>query len=199
METTKVNFERQRLHSSIACSMRRRKIPMHLRGTDILRGVVFGRIDHPEYTIEQAVERALEFCSIPGRPESLEDGFLDLMECLDVMTKQELMHIIETLENDVRRDYCYSAAVGYLKNKGLNLGELHTELLKDMIFKKLMAEESTKKCMYEYAYKKEFSDRKVSEEEICAEINKRTSAYIGEAEDAYKYVLDAVEEIHKGK
>lgn len=173
---------------------------MYMRGTDILRGVVFGRIDHPDYTIQMAIMRAVEVCSIPGKPESLDSAYLELMECLDVVTREEVFPIIEALETDVLKDYCYSASISYLESKGLEFGEMATEILKDMIFKKLLADESTKKCMYEYAYKKLFfSNCKVSEEEINAKIEKITSGYIGGAKDAYEYVLEAVKEIRSWK
>ena len=54
-----INMDRQRLHSAIAGAMRRKRIPRSFRGYDILRGVVFGLIDHPEYGFYDSMAKAV--------------------------------------------------------------------------------------------------------------------------------------------
>ena len=70
----KVTFDRERLHSAIVLAMRRRRIPKDFIGYDIIRGTVFGMIDHPEYSLKNAIEKAVDVCRLPGSPETVEDG-----------------------------------------------------------------------------------------------------------------------------
>lgn len=194
MQNPKVEFDRERLHSSITCSMRKRNIPMYVRGVDILRGVIFGRIDHPEYSIDDAIAKAVEMCSIPGRPETVEEGYQALMELLDVH-KNELDEIIGKFEEDIFKDYYYSSVVKFLKMKGMKIGDLATEYLKNMIYKKLVADESTEDCMYRYAYQRSlFSDEILSLEETKRRIDSATKE-ICENNTAYEYAIKTAKEI----
>ena len=83
----RVTFDRERLHSAIVLATRRRRIPKELIGYDIIRGTVFGMIDHPEYSFEDAVEKAVNICKLPGSPETLEDGIEEAFECVDVVLR----------------------------------------------------------------------------------------------------------------
>ena len=78
-----VDFSRQRLHSSIAGALRRKGIPNDLRGYDLVRGVVFGMMDHPEYSMEVALERAMERTSMPGAPRDIQEAYECLWECVE--------------------------------------------------------------------------------------------------------------------
>jgi hypothetical protein len=65
-----------------------------------------------------------------------------------------------------------------------------------MLFKKLIAPKSTKKCMLKYAYRKGFciDDDDLTEDEMEEAIEKVTFPIIGRP--AIEYVLDAVDEIY---
>lgn len=72
--------------------------------------------------------------------------------------------VLRSMAANIRRAYCYSLTIKYFNSNPLSLDTLlGKEIIKDMVFKKLVADDSTKECMYEYAFRKEFNlDRSYS-------------------------------------
>lgn len=209
----KVTFDRERLHSAIVLAMRRRRIPKELIGYDIIRGTVFGMIDHPEYSFEDAVEKAVNICKLPGSPETLEDGIEEAFECVDVVFREKDFYIpntnerysdeqmvkkvVEAMVYDIYKDFCYTQTMAYIKKLKLK-DDFRTELIKNMLFKKLVADDSTKECIYEYAFKKSFMWS--SSEPITAEeIYQKVDAVLGEIPGgltAYEYIMQMADQVY---
>lgn len=209
----KVTFDRERLHSAIVLAMRRRRIPKDLIGYDIIRGTVFGMIDHPEYSFEDAVEKAVDICKLPGSPETLEDGIEEAFECVDVILREKDFYIpgtnerytdeelvkklIETIVYDIYKDFCYTCTVGYIRKTGLR-DELRTEIIKNMLFKKLVADDSTKECIYEYAFKKSFvwpASEPITDEQIYQKVDAVLGKIPGDF-TAYEYVMKMADQVY---
>jgi len=208
------HFDRIRIHSSIMSAMRRKRIPMTMRGGDLVRGTVFGLIDHPDYSMEVAVERAVEMSNMPSCPETVEDAYAEMFDCIETVMREDdfydedgkrMNHVeivnraVKGLAFDIKKDYCYSLTVQYLQEAKLRWDRISTEIVKNMIFKKLVADESTKECMYEYAYRKAFvDDSKKSFEEVEELIDESTQDVISDKYfSVYEMVLDAVDHIHE--
>lgn len=209
----RVTFDRERLHSAIVLATRRRRIPKELIGYDIIRGTVFGMIDHPEYSFEDAVEKAVNICKLPGSPETLEDGIEEAFECVDVVLREKDFYIpntnerysdeqmvkkvVEAMVYDIYKDFCYTKTMEYIRKIGLK-DNLRTEILKNMLFKKLVADDSTKECIYEYAFKKSFMWS--SSEPITAEeIYQKVDAVLGEIPGgltAYEYIMQMADQVY---
>lgn len=209
----RVTFDRERLHSAIVLATRRRRIPKELIGYDIIRGTVFGMIDHPEYSFEDAVEKAVNICKLPGSPETLEDGIEEAFECVDVVLREKDFYIpntnerysdeqmvkkvVEAMVYDIYKDFCYTKTMEYIRKTGLK-DNLRTEILKNMLFKKLVADDSTKECIYEYAFKKSFMWS--SSEPITAEeIYQKVDAVLGEIPGGltpYEYIMQMADQVY---
>lgn len=217
MELT-ITFSRERLHSSIDGAMRRKRIPRTFRGYDLIRGAVFGIVDHPEYTMEVALERAMEVCRLPGSPVELEEAYIDAFDCIEPilrecdfyedgdskkkkLSERELVRkVIEGLVYDIQKEYCYTSTIEYMRCKKFK-NYFAYDILKNMIFKKLIADDSTEECMYEYAFRKTFAlatDAK-RPEEIKDAVDEAVAEILPEGESLYTYVLKCVEEIRLGK
>lgn len=185
----RVTFDRERLHSAIVLAMRRRRIPKEFVGYDIIRGTVFGMIDHPEYSFEEAIAKAVDVCRLPGSPETVEDGIEEAFECVDVVLREKDFYDPETNERysdeqlvekvvqamvyDIYKDFCYTQTMAYIKKLKLK-EELRTEVIKNMLFKKLVADDSTQQCIYEYAFKKSFvwsASEPITDEEIMQKVD----------------------------
>lgn len=207
-------FDRIRIHSSIMGAMRRKSIPMTMRGGDLIRGAVFGLIDHPDYTVEVAIKRAVEMSNMPSCPETLEGAYEEMFECIDSvmrekdfydesgkrMKKTEIVNrVIAGLAYDIKKDYCYSLVVSYLEKEKYCWSLISTELIKNMMFKKLIADDSTKECMYEYAYRKAFvDDSEKNFDKIAAVVEEYTQDVVPETyESVYEMVLNAVDHIYE--
>lgn len=209
----KVTFDRERLHSAIVLAMRRRRIPKEFVGYDIIRGTVFGMIDHPEYSFKDAIEKAVDVCRLPGSPETVEDGLEEAFECVDVVLREKDFYNPETNERysdeqlvekvvqamvyDIYKDFCYTQTMAYIKKLKLK-DDFRTELIKNMLFKKLVADDSTKECIYEYAFKKSFMWS--SSEPITAEeIYQKVDAVLGEIPGgltAYEYIMQMADQVY---
>lgn len=203
------------LHASIALAMRRKKIPQDLRGSDLIRGTVFGLIDHPDYSVEAAVAKAVEMCNLPGRKSTVEEGYLEIMECLETVLREQdfyddgarFMEDKEIVEKvclglvyDIRKECCYAKTMDFLKDNNFKLSALSTEVLKNLVFKKLIAEESTKECMYEYAYRKSFMDDSASRrtvEEIEKVLTEAMEDLVPAGKTPYEVAMEAIKNIHE--
>lgn len=208
-----VNFSRERLHSSIAGALRRRRIPRDLRGYDLIRGVIFGLVDHPEYTLEVALQKAVDVSKIPGSPTDIEEAYAQIFDCIEPamrvkdfypegnetkprFSEREIIEmVINSVVYDIKKDYCYSSTINFMREKKFK-NYLAYEILKNMIFKKLVAADSTEECMYEYAFRKTFvsSDNKPAEA-IKAEVDQEVESILPAGETIYTYALKCVEEI----
>lgn len=209
----KVTYKtREALHSTIALVTRRRRVPRTFIGYDIIRGTLFGLIDHPEYSFETAVEKAVSVCKMPGSPQTLEEGIEEAFECIDSelreadlydennrrMTDREVLEkVINILLNDIYKDFCYSVTITYIRNLGLP-DDLRTDILKNMLFKKIVADNSTEECIYDYAFRKSYvwtESREISTEEIHQMVDEA----LGEIPDnlsAYEYVMKMADQIY---
>ncbi|MGN1330346.1 MAG: hypothetical protein ACI4VN_03280 [Clostridia bacterium] len=211
----KVSFSRERLHSSIAGALRRRRIPRDLRGYDLIRGVIFGLVDHPEYTLEVALQRAVDVSKIPGSPTDLEEAYLQVFDCIEpvmrvcdfhqegdvtkpVLSEKEIIQkFMDSVVYDVKKDYCYSSTINFMREKKFK-DYFAYEILKNMIFKKLIADDSTEECMYEYAFRKTFvNPGHKTADEIRMEVDSEVKAILPKGETLYTYVLKCVNEIRE--
>lgn len=223
VRTIQIKFERERIHSSIAGAIRRKRIPMSMRGGDLIRGAVFGIIDHPEYSVEKAIARAVEMCKLPGSPDSVDEGYEEILECIDIVLrevdfydipegfdidsqdyrscrrrdeKEIVEYVILGLVYDVRKDYCYSKVVRFLDEKRCKVTKIETEILKNMLFKKLIADNSTEECIYEYAYRKTFM-QEGKWQQIKEEVDSQLKSIIPQGMTPYEYVLRTVDEFYE--
>lgn len=209
----KVTFDRERLHSAIVLAMRRRRIPKEFVGYDIIRGTVFGMIDHPEYSFKDAIEKAVDVCRLPGSPETVEDGLEEAFECVDVVLREKDFYNPETNERysdeqlvekvvqamvyDIYKDFCYTQTMAYIKKLKLK-DDFRTEIIKNMLFKKLVADDSTQVCIYEYTFRKSFV-WPASEPITDLEIKQKVDAVLGEIPGGftpYEYVMKMADEIY---
>lgn len=209
----KVTFDRERLHSAIVLAMRRRRIPKDFIGYDIIRGTVFGMIDHPEYSFKDAIEKAVDVCRLPGSPETVEDGIEEAFECVDVVLREKDFYDPETNERysdeqlvekvvqamvyDIYKDFCYTQTMAYIKKLKLK-DDFRTEIIKNMLFKKLVADDSTQVCIYEYAFRKSFvwpASDPITDEEIKQKVDDVLGNIPG-GFIPYEYVLKMVDQIY---
>lgn len=211
--TNVINYDKARLHSAIMLSFRRRRVAMSLRGADILRGTIIGKIRHPEYTLDNAIAEAVKYSTLPGGAETIEDGYDEIMTCLEGVIHNKDMYdasgnelsqevivqkVVDSIVTDIWKDFCYDSATKYLKQNGWDTLELSTSVLRDMIFKKMVDTSSTRECTYRYALQKvlmknidnlceENVESKV--EEIIASNPKKINS------DAYEYACEAVHDL----
>ena len=209
----KVTFDRERLHSAIILSMRRRRIPKEFIGYDIIRGTVFGIIDHPEYSFKDAVEKAVDICRLPGSPETVEDGLEEAFECIDVVLREKDFYdpetnerysdeqmvekVVQSMVYDIYKDFCYTQTMAYIKKMKLK-DDFRTEIIKNMLFKKLVADDSTQVCIYEYTFRKSFV-LPTSEPITDLEIKTKVDAVIGNIPEGftpYEYVMKMADQIY---
>lgn len=209
----KVTFDRERLHSAIVLAMRRRRIPKELIGYDIIRGTVFGMIDHPEYSFKDAIAKAVDVCRLPGSPETVEDGIEEAFECVDVVLREKDFYdpetnekytneqivekVVQSMVYDIYKDFCYTQTMAYINKLKLK-DDFRTEIIKNMLFKKLVADDSTQVCTYEYAFRKSFV-WPASEPITDSEIKQKVDAVLGEIPAGftpYEYVLKMADEIY---
>ena len=165
-----VNFEKRRLHASIMLHMRRMKIPMSMIGADLLKGVVFGVLRHPEISIREALENAVNASKVPGTTMTMEDGLDYIMEIVEISAKSDISEEDRTLEEkekileevvnniiaEINKEFCYEITIKILnkKLKGFRKYTIGGDFIKCMLFKKLYAPESTYDCMCDYALRK---------------------------------------------
>lgn len=165
-----VDFDKSRLNNSIMLQMRRLRIPFNMRGADLLKGVVYGKIRHPEISIEKAVEQAVEASKLPGATMTLDDGFYYLMEVIEIASEKDLFQTdyeLETVKSlvtklvdnviiELDKQFCYGVVCECLKDQLPGYGHytLSVDIIRCMLFKKIFAPESTFKCMVDYACRK---------------------------------------------
>lgn len=208
-----INMDRQRLHSAIAGAMRRKRIPRSFRGYDILRGVVFGLIDHPEYGFYDSMAKAVEVCSLPGSPETSEEGVFEAFDCIEPvlregdfinpengnrMSEEEIVKkAVDGLVYDIRKEWCYSKTIEFLGGSHYK-DSLASELLKNMIFKKLIADDSTEECMYEYAYRKAVVSKEdtVTANDMKAYVKEQMHDILPDGKDPFEFACECVDEIY---
>lgn len=209
----KVTFDRERLHSSIALAMRRRRIPKEFVGYDIIRGTVFGLIDHPEYSFDEAIAKAVDVCRLPGSPETIDEGVEEAFECIDVILREEdffnpetkerysdeqmVERVVRAMVYDIYKDFCYTQTVAFIKKLKLK-DDFRTELIKNMLFKKIVADDSTQVCIYEYAFRKSFVWPK-SEPITDLEIKQKVDSVIGDIREGlttYEYIVEMADQIY---
>lgn len=174
-----VNFDKTRLHSSITLHMRRMRLPMNMIGTDLLKGVIFAVMRHPEITTDEAVGKAIDASKVPGSNMTLEEGYGYIMDSLEVsggsdfsndnvtheVEEETVRKVIDNFIVELTKEFCYGITVNTLE-KNLKDYRKYTvggEIIKCMLFKKLYAPQSTFDCMLEYAARKVGAE--VNEEE----------------------------------
>lgn len=207
-----VNFDKRRLHSSIMLHMRRMRIPSSMIGADLLKGVIFGVMRHPEISIREAVSNAVNASKVPGSTMSVDDGFDYIMDALEIASETELSKdertpekMEETLKSVVsnfitefNKEYCYEITIKTLEAnlKGFRKHTIGGEIIKCMLFKKLYAPESTYDCMREYALRKvgtEIDGKVLAIEEAMKYVN----PLLGKKEPTEQDLKDLVEEMEK--
>ena len=222
-----VKCDRVTLTSLIASELRRRRIPMDLLGGDIIRGAVFDMMDHPEHSIADSVGRAVDYSKFPGtlsrdyedeetkKEKDIAKGYNLIYEAVEASIlkdipwteslekKKEIVDVVlRSMASDCRRSYCYATMVHYFKTHPLKLDTLlGEELIKDMVFKKLVADESTKQCMYEYAFRKEFNtDNQHSYQEKKSKIFSTMRNYCKKVRKTpYQIACEIVDEIYESE
>lgn len=209
-----VDFPRQRLHSSIAGALRRKGIPDYLRGYDLVRGVVFGMMDHPEYTMEAALERAMERSSMPGAPRDMQEAYECLWECIEPALREVDFHedrdfakrrlsesevataFIERILREVRKDYCYSSTIQFMREKNFK-NYFAYDILKNMIFKKLMDDDASDAELYSYAYRNTFAVAEITDmHRAVKSVDEEIVKILPANETMHSYVAKCVEEIY---
>ena len=160
----KVDFDRARLHSLIEGCFRRKRIPTFLRGKDLIRGTIIGILEK-SYDFEMAVEKATQKCRLNGYVPSKQEAMYDMAECFingsidpssprqdDIIRIEKILegiekdddHLIEGfvqegingLLYDIRKVFCYTTTMEFLKEKNMNMAELSSDIIKNMVFKK---------------------------------------------------------------
>lgn len=165
-----INFDKRRLHASIMLHMRRMKIPLSMIGADLLKGVVFGVVRHPEISIHTALENAVNASKVPGTTMTVEDGLDYIMEVVEISARSDISEedrtfeekekILEKVVNniiaEINKEFCYEITIKTLnkKLKGFRKYTIGGDFIKCMLFKKLYAPESTYDCMRDYALRK---------------------------------------------
>jgi len=209
-----VDFSRQRLHSSIAAALRRKCVPSYLRGYDLLRGMVFGMMDHPEYTQKDALEKAMEMTTIPGAPRDMNEAYECLWECIEPALREADFHVdrdpskekisnpevvldfIERILREVRKDYCYSSTIQFMREKNFN-NYFAYDILKNMIFKKLMDDDASDAELYSYAYRNTFAVTEITDmHKAMKSVDEEITKILPENETMHSYVAKCVEEIY---
>lgn len=194
-----VDFDKQRLHASIMLHMRRMRIPSNMIGTDLLKGVVFGILRHPDISIDEAVSKSVEASKFPGSEMTVEDGYEYIIEVLEVSSKEDLpeartleesREIVRKAANsfvaEIRKEFCYEITIKTLENE--LRGERYSigyEIVKCMLFKKLYAPESTYECMLNYALRK--VGKTIDEKELTlSDLFTYTAQFVEGENDAVK-------------
>lgn len=207
-----VNFEKRRLHSSIMLHMRRMRIPSSMIGADLLKGVIFGVMRHPEISIREAVSNAVNASKVPGSTMSVDDGFDYIMDALEVASEIEfsedertsekmeetLKSVVSNFVAEFNKEYCYEITIKTLETnlKGFRKYTIGGEIIKCMLFKKLYAPESTYDCMREYALRKvgtEIDGKVLAIEEAMKYVN----PLLGKKEPTEQDLKDLVEEMEE--
>ena len=217
----KINADRKNLTSHVTTILRSWRIPMSLIGGDLIRGAVFDRLDHPDHSYAAAIGRAFFYSNLPGTmAKTMEDCDADLGYDLiyeaieaspikgvpwipsthpDRVTKvREIVDkVLDNIEYDVYKAVCHSAVYRHFEanNYGFD-SELATNLVKDMVYKKLVAYESSEECTLVYAYKKEFQKDEVSFEDAKERIHSYLRDYCNEVERTpYQVACDIADKI----
>ena len=195
-ETRKLvaNFDKRRLHSSIMLHMRRMGIPMSLIGADLLKGVVYGVIRHPDIAIDKALENAIENAKLPGNSMTVDDGYDYIMEVIEIASRPDIsgfnrtpesemeiiQEVVDNIITEIYKEFCYEITVKTLeKNLGIKSAySIGGELIKCMLFKKLYDPASTHQCMYDYALKKVGAE--IEEELTITDVIEYAKAILGE-------------------
>lgn len=202
------------LHSKIVLVMRRKGLSMELMGGDLIRGVVFGMIDHPEYELDTAVKRAVEMCNLPGYIDSIETAYSLIYECIDAgnlrvedeyqvdgsrRTEREITHmVVNGLVKDVRKSEMYAQTVKYLtEHEKLDIMQFSTELIKNMVYKIIMSDRmATEECTLTYAYKKAYMDEEQHDyNEMSKKVIRATMEIVPGSRTPYEYAMELADNI----
>ncbi len=203
----KINADRKNLTSHVTTILRSWRIPMGLIGGDLIRGAVFDRLDHPDHSYADSVGRAYFFSNLPGTmAKSMDDcdvelGYDLIYEAIEAspikgiewiptthpkrVTKvREIVDkVLDNIEYDVYKAVCHSAVYRHFEaNKYDFDSELAADLVKYMVYKKLVAYESTEECTLVYAYKREFQTDKISFDDAKERISGYLRYYCSEVE-----------------
>ena len=204
----RVSFTPERLHSSIIAAMRVMHFPMNLPGADLIRGTVFGLVDHPDLEVEEAIEKAVEMSKLPhffsSTDMAMEEMYYTIEagacfvpeEVKDMGNIAVINYVIQKLCRYVERDYYMSLAYIFLVQKKVNIYDISFEILKNMIFKALDDLESNKPCIVKYAYRKTFLKNPVNIEEAEMKIKDKVSRIL-QGRDIFEYVTDVVIQIYE--
>lgn len=209
-----ITYSKTRLYSSIALTLRRMRIPSDMLGADLLTGVVFGKIRHPEITVEEAIKNAVEASRLPGCVSSYEEGLDYIIEALDVSSRKDLFYL-KTLEEkekivqevvdnffvSIRKSFCYETAAKVFENveelKTTDKNSIGAQAIKSMLFKKLYNPDSTFECITDYAMKKigKLIDEKVSMNELTEYMSQFiTGETLEDKVNSIKDLLEKLEE-----
>lgn len=180
-----VEFDREQLHSSIIGAMRTLGLSRVLAGYDLLRGSAFGKLDHPEYDDEVAIKRAIEMSKIPSVDYSygeaisvmyysIEDAIIEIDE--DMTEEETVYNVIHRICEFVKYDFYRYKIRSFLDSCGFKERIIKTELINNMLFKRMIEEESSEECIINFGYKKTYQKQPESFEEarktICDYLSK---------------------------
>ena len=224
----RIKADRKNLTSHATTILRSWRIPMELSGGDLIRGVVFDRLDHPDNSYAISIVRAYFYSNLPGTmAKEIEDcdvelGYDLIYEAIEASPikgiewipatddkRTEKVHaiveeVLDNIEYDVYKAVCHSAVYRHFEaNKYGFDSELAADLVKYMVYKKLVAYESTEECTIVYAYKREFQTDNISFEEAKERISDYLRNYCSEVERTpFQVACDIADKIiaeHKPK
>ena len=203
----RIKADRKNLTSHATTILRSWRIPMELIGGDLIRGVVFDRLDHPDHSYAISIVRAYFYSNLPGTmAKEIEDCDVELgydliyeaieaspikgIEWIPATDEKRVAkvhaiveEVLDNIEYDVYKAVCHSAVYRHFEaNKYGFDSELAADLVKYMVFKKLVAYESTEECTIVYAYKREFQTDNISFEEAKEKISGYLKNYCSEVE-----------------
>lgn len=203
----RIKADRKNLTSHATTILRSWRIPMELIGGDLIRGVVFDRLDHPDHSYAISIVRAYFYSNLPGTmAKEIEDcdvelGYDLIYEAIEASPIKGIewipatddkrvakVHaivekVLDRIEYDVYKAVCHSAVYRHFEANRYDFdSEMAADLVRYMVYKKLVEYDSTEECTIVYAYKREFQTDNISFEEAKEKISGYLKNYCSEVE-----------------
>lgn len=149
---------KQKLYSAILGSMRRWRIPSNYEGTDLIRGAVYGMIDHPSYTIKEAIEKAYKASKNPlacsSYDEAIESMFYCASDCFKENEEKEgaVHNLLKKLTKESKYYFYLTLVADMLMEDGVQKDTIEHEILKTLAFELMQKPEVTIQEIYLEVY-----------------------------------------------